>query len=220
MRRADAEAMTREKLARVGLSDKADAHPSRLSGGQQQRVAIVRGLAMNPKRMLFDEPTSALDPEMIGEVLDVMVKLTTEGMTMGVVTHEMGFARQVAHRVIFMGDGRLIESGSPRRFFRQPPNRPRGPVYQPNPGALTRAPAGHLHVRHRRQPAQKACRNHLNFFSYGDRMIQRRLKPGRPEMILPATDRYAGDESGRGPQPVDAPNRPSRRTIAPVTPAH
>lgn len=90
MRRADAEAMTREKLARVGLSDKADAHPSRLSGGQQQRVAIVRGLAMNPKRMLFDEPTSALDPEMIGEVLDVMVKLTTEGMTMGVVTHENG----------------------------------------------------------------------------------------------------------------------------------
>jgi ABC-type polar amino acid transport system ATPase subunit len=120
MKRADAEAMAREKLARVGLSDKADAHPSQLSGGQQQRVAIARGLAMNPKIMLFDEPTSALDPEMIGEVLDVMVKLATEGMTMCVVTHEMGFARQVAHRVIFMDDGRLIESGSPADFFDNP----------------------------------------------------------------------------------------------------
>ena len=120
MRRADAQAMAREKLARVGLSDKADAHPSQLSGGQQQRVAIARGLAMNPKIMLFDEPTSALDPEMIGEVLDVMVKLATEGMTMCVVTHEMGFARQVAHRVIFMDDGRLIESGSPADFFDNP----------------------------------------------------------------------------------------------------
>jgi polar amino acid transport system ATP-binding protein len=120
MRRADAQAMAREKLARVGLSDKADAHPSQLSGGQQQRVAIARGLAMNPKIMLFDEPTSALDPEMIGEVLDVMVKLATEGMTMCVVTHEMGFARQVAHRVIFMDDGRLIESGSPADFFDSP----------------------------------------------------------------------------------------------------
>ncbi len=120
MKRADAEAMAREKLARVGLSDKADAHPSQLSGGRQQRVAIARGLAMNPKIVLLDEPTSALDPEMIGEVLDVMVKLATEGMTMCVVTHEMGFARQVAHRVIFMDDGRLIESGSPADFFDNP----------------------------------------------------------------------------------------------------
>jgi polar amino acid transport system ATP-binding protein len=109
-----------EKLKRVGLVEKADAHPSQLSGGQQQRVAIARGLAMSPKIMLFDEPTSALDPEMIGEVLDVMVKLAGEGITMCVVTHEMGFARQVADRVIFMDEGRLIESGSPAEFFDNP----------------------------------------------------------------------------------------------------
>ena len=120
MKRAQAEALGREKLARVGLADKADAHPSQLSGGQQQRVAIARGLAMAPKIMLFDEPTSALDPEMIGEVLDVMVQLASEGMTMCVVTHEMGFARQVAHRVIFMDDGSLVETGTPRDFFDNP----------------------------------------------------------------------------------------------------
>jgi ABC-type polar amino acid transport system ATPase subunit len=120
MKRSAAEALGREKLARVGLADKADAHPSQLSGGQQQRVAIARGLAMAPKIMLFDEPTSALDPEMIGEVLDVMVKLASEGMTMCVVTHEMGFARQVAHRVIFMDDGSLVETGTPRDFFDNP----------------------------------------------------------------------------------------------------
>jgi ABC-type polar amino acid transport system ATPase subunit len=118
--RKDAEALGRQKLIRVGLEDKADAYPTQLSGGQQQRVAIARGLAMSPKIMLFDEPTSALDPEMIGEVLDVMVKLAKEGMTMCVVTHEMGFARQVADRVIFMDAGQLIETGPPTQFFDNP----------------------------------------------------------------------------------------------------
>ncbi len=116
----DATDLGREKLARVGLDDKADAYPAQLSGGQQQRVAIARGLAMSPKIMLFDEPTSALDPEMIGEVLDVMVKLAKEGMTMCVVTHEMGFARQVAHRVIFMDEGQILESSNPDQFFDNP----------------------------------------------------------------------------------------------------
>jgi len=120
MKRTEAEALGREKLMRVGLANKADSYPSQLSGGQQQRVAIARGLAMTPKIMLFDEPTSALDPEMIGEVLDVMVKLASEGMTMCVVTHEMGFARQVAHRVIFMDEGSLVETGSPNDFFDHP----------------------------------------------------------------------------------------------------
>ena len=120
LNRRDAESLGREKLARVGLADKADSYPTQLSGGQQQRVAIARGLAMAPKIMLFDEPTSALDPEMIGEVLDVMVKLAEEGMTMCVVTHEMGFARQVAHRVIFMDDGKLVETGAPADFFDHP----------------------------------------------------------------------------------------------------
>jgi polar amino acid transport system ATP-binding protein len=120
MKRTDAEALGHEKLARVGLADKAGAHPSQLSGGQQQRVAIARGLAMAPKIMLFDEPTSALDPEMIGEVLDVMIKLASEGMTMCVVTHEMGFARQVAQRVIFMDDGSLVETSTPKDFFDNP----------------------------------------------------------------------------------------------------
>jgi ABC-type polar amino acid transport system ATPase subunit len=109
-----------EKLVRVGLDDKADSYPAQLSGGQQQRVAIARGLAMSPKIMLFDEPTSALDPEMIGEVLDVMIQLAKEGMTMCVVTHEMGFARQVAHRVIFMDEGKIVESGKPDQFFDNP----------------------------------------------------------------------------------------------------
>ena len=120
MSREKAEELAHRTLAQVGLADKADSHPGQLSGGQQQRVAIARGLAMSPKIMLFDEPTSALDPEMIGEVLDVMVKLADQGMTMCVVTHEMGFARQVAHRVIFMDQGQLIESQPPGDFFDHP----------------------------------------------------------------------------------------------------
>ncbi len=107
-------------LEKVGISDKADAYPDNLSGGQQQRVAIARALAMDPKIMLFDEPTSALDPEMIGEVLDVMKNLAREGMTMVVVTHEMGFAREVADRVIFMDDGGIVEVGTPEHFFTNP----------------------------------------------------------------------------------------------------
>jgi len=107
-------------LEKVGILEKAEAFPKMLSGGQQQRVAIARALAMNPKIMLFDEPTSALDPEMIGEVLDVMVKLAREGMTMVVVTHEMGFAREVADRVIFMDGGQIVEVGTPEHFFENP----------------------------------------------------------------------------------------------------
>ena len=117
---AEAVATGRDLLARVGLSDKADAYPSQLSGGQQQRVAIARALAMKPRLMLFDEPTSALDPEMIGEVLEVMQELAREGMTMIVVSHEMGFAREVADRVLMMDDGRIIEEGSPERLFQKP----------------------------------------------------------------------------------------------------
>jgi polar amino acid transport system ATP-binding protein len=120
MKRGEAEDLGREILKKVGIPEKADSYPAQLSGGQQQRVAIARGLAMRPKIMLFDEPTSALDPEMINEVLDVMRKLAHEGMTMIVVTHEMGFAREVAHRIIFMDEGRLIESASPAEFFRNP----------------------------------------------------------------------------------------------------
>lgn len=116
----EAEKIAMEKLEQVGLMDKADAHPAQLSGGQQQRVAIARGLAMSPEIMLFDEPTSALDPEMIGEVLDVMVNLVSEGMTMCVVTHEMGFARKVADRVLFMDEGKIIETGKPADFFDNP----------------------------------------------------------------------------------------------------
>lgn len=107
-------------LEKVGIRDKAQAYPAQLSGGQQQRVAIARALAMNPKIMLFDEPTSALDPEMIGEVLEVMVDLALEGMTMVVVTHEMGFARQVADRVVFMDEGKIVETGTPEHFFQNP----------------------------------------------------------------------------------------------------
>jgi polar amino acid transport system ATP-binding protein len=107
-------------LKKVGIPDKADSYPDNLSGGQQQRVAIARALAMNPKVMLFDEPTSALDPEMIGEVLDVMKTLALEGMTMIVVTHEMGFAREVADRVIFMDEGQIVEVGTPEHFFENP----------------------------------------------------------------------------------------------------
>jgi polar amino acid transport system ATP-binding protein len=117
---AEADANGRRLLNKVGIEEKADVYPARLSGGQQQRVAIARSLAMNPKIMLFDEPTSALDPEMIGEVLDVMVNLAREGMTMVVVTHEMGFAREVADRIVFMDQGEILEVGSPRHFFENP----------------------------------------------------------------------------------------------------
>jgi polar amino acid transport system ATP-binding protein len=117
---ADAERTAMSLLDKVGIPDKAGAYPAMLSGGQQQRVAIARALAMNPKIMLFDEPTSALDPEMIGEVLDVMVKLAQEGMTMVVVTHEMGFAKEVADRVIFMDEGMIVETGTPEHFFKNP----------------------------------------------------------------------------------------------------
>ena len=109
-------------LERVGIADQAEKYPSQLSGGQQQRVAIARALAMEPKLMLFDEPTSALDPEMIGEVLDVMRELASEGMTMLVVTHEMGFAREVAHRVIYIHEGRIVEEGPPDQIFDNPQN--------------------------------------------------------------------------------------------------
>ena len=117
---AEAEKAARALLARVGLVEKADNYPANLSGGQQQRVAIARALAMQPKIMLFDEPTSALDPEMINEVLDVMTTLAREGMTMMCVTHEMGFARRVAHRVVFMDEGQVVEEGTPDEFFRAP----------------------------------------------------------------------------------------------------
>ncbi len=116
----EAEAKARELLARVGLEDKALAYPDQLSGGQKQRAAIVRALCMEPDVMLFDEPTSALDPEMVGEVLDVMKELAEAGMTMVVVTHEMGFARQVANRVIFLDEGVIVEQGSPEQIFGDP----------------------------------------------------------------------------------------------------
>ena len=118
--REEAERIARELLEKVGIPEKASAYPAQLSGGQQQRVAIARALAMQPKIMLFDEPTSALDPEMIGEVLEVMKNLAREGMTMIVVTHEMGFAREVADRIIFMDEGRILEEGPPQLFFKTP----------------------------------------------------------------------------------------------------
>ena len=118
--REEAERIARGLLTKVGIPDKADNHPFQLSGGQQQRVAIARALAMQPKIMLFDEPTSALDPEMIGEVLDVMKNLAKEGMTMVVVSHEMGFAREVAGRAIFMDEGRIVEEGTPDQLFNHP----------------------------------------------------------------------------------------------------
>ncbi len=116
----EARANAERLLARIGLSDKANVYPSTLSGGQKQRVAIVRSLAMNPQVMLFDEPTSALDPEMVGEVLDLMKELAAEGMTMVVVTHEMGFAREVANRVLFIDEGVIMEQGEPAEFFGNP----------------------------------------------------------------------------------------------------
>ena len=117
---AEAEVQARALLERIGLSDKADEYPNMLSGGQKQRIAIVRALAMDPEVMLFDEPTSALDPEMVGEVLDLMRDLAKDGMTMAVVTHEMGFAREVADRVVFMADGKILEEGSPADIFDHP----------------------------------------------------------------------------------------------------
>ena len=120
MKKEEAEKVAMDLLARVGVAEQAHKVPAQLSGGQQQRVAIARSLAMHPKAMLFDEPTSALDPEMINEVLDVMVKLAREGMTMIVVTHEMNFARRVADRVIFMADGQIVETGTPDEFFDHP----------------------------------------------------------------------------------------------------
>ena len=120
MSQAEADAEADKLLARVGLADRGDSYPSALSGGQKQRIAIVRSLAMHPKVMLFDEPTSALDPEMVGEVLDVMKELAHEGMTMVVVTHEMGFAREVGDRVLFMADGKIAESGTPKEIFEHP----------------------------------------------------------------------------------------------------
>ncbi|MEO7060230.1 MAG: amino acid ABC transporter ATP-binding protein [Lapillicoccus sp.] len=118
--KADAEKRAKELLERVGVAHQSEKFPAQLSGGQQQRVAIARSLAMDPKVMLFDEPTSALDPEMINEVLDVMVELAKSGMTMIVVTHEMGFARKAAHRVVFMSDGQIVEAGEPEDFFTHP----------------------------------------------------------------------------------------------------
>ena len=118
--KAEAEKNAMALLERVGLADRADAYPSQLSGGQKQRIAIVRALAMNPDVMLFDEPTSALDPEMVGEVLEVMKQLAKEGMTMVVVTHEMGFAREVGTKVVFVDEGVIVEQGSPEEFFENP----------------------------------------------------------------------------------------------------
>jgi len=120
--RTEARKIGMELLARVGLKDKANAYPDQLSGGQKQRVAIARSLALNPKVMLFDEPTSALDPELVGEVLEVMKTLATDGMTMVVVSHEMGFAREVADRAIFMDDGVIVEENTPETFFTNPQN--------------------------------------------------------------------------------------------------
>ena len=120
MKKEEAKILAKELLKKVGLSDKEEAYPSSLSGGQKQRVAIARALAMNPEVMLFDEPTSALDPEMVGEVLQVMKNLAKEGMTMVVVTHEMGFAKEVCDRVIFMADGEIVEEGDPNLIFTKP----------------------------------------------------------------------------------------------------
>lgn len=122
MTQEEADKVASELLVKVGLADKANAYPAQLSGGQKQRIAIARSLAMNPDVMLFDEPTSALDPEMVGEVLNLMKQLAEDGMTMIVVTHEMGFAREVASRVMFMDDGRIVESAAPEEFFSNPKN--------------------------------------------------------------------------------------------------
>ena len=122
MTEEEANAKADDLLEKVGLYDKCDAYPSQLSGGQKQRIAIARALAMNPEVMLFDEPTSALDPEMVGEVLNLMKQLASDGMTMIVVTHEMGFAKEVASRVMFMDDGQILEEAPPEEFFSNPKN--------------------------------------------------------------------------------------------------
>ncbi len=122
MNKKDAEERARQLLERIGLSDKANAYPSQLSGGQKQRIAIVRALAMNPSVLLFDEPTSALDPEMVGEVLELMKELANEGMTLVVVTHEMGFAKEVGSRILFIDDGKIAEEAPPEEFFTNPKN--------------------------------------------------------------------------------------------------
>ena len=122
MSKEEANDTASQLLRRVGLTEKADAYPNQLSGGQKQRIAIIRALAMNPKVMLFDEPTSALDPEMVGEVLGVMKELAADGMTMVVVTHEMGFAREVGNRVLFMDEGKILEQGTPDQMFNHPQN--------------------------------------------------------------------------------------------------
>ena len=122
MKQEEADQVAMQLLRRVGLEEKAEAYPNQLSGGQKQRIAIVRALAMNPKVMLFDEPTSALDPEMVGDVLNVMKELADDGMTMVVVTHEMGFAREVGSRILFMDEGRIVEQGSPEEVFGNPQN--------------------------------------------------------------------------------------------------
>jgi len=122
MSKEDAEVLARKLLKKVGLEDKADSYPAQLSGGQQQRIAIARALAMEPEVMLFDEPTSALDPEMVGEVLDVMKDLANQGMTMVIVTHEMGFAKEVGSRVLFMDDGKIVEQAPPNELFSNPQN--------------------------------------------------------------------------------------------------
>lgn len=122
MTKQEAENKAQELLKRVGLEEKANQYPSQISGGQKQRIAIIRALAMNPDVMLFDEPTSALDPEMVGEVLDLMKQLAREGMTMVVVTHEMGFAREVGSKVVFMDDGKIVEENEPQEFFANPQN--------------------------------------------------------------------------------------------------
>lgn len=120
MNESEARDKARYLLERVGLMDKIDEHPGRLSGGQKQRIAIARALAMSPKTMLFDEPTSSLDPEMIGEVLEVMLELASDGMTMVIVTHEMGFARKISNRILFMDEGMIVEQGSPDQLFDNP----------------------------------------------------------------------------------------------------
>ena len=122
MTQAEADAKATELLQKVGLADKANQYPDQLSGGQKQRIAIARALAMNPDVMLFDEPTSALDPEMVGEVLELMRELADDGMTMIVVTHEMGFAKEVASRVMFMDGGKIVEENEPQEFFSNPKN--------------------------------------------------------------------------------------------------
>ena len=139
--RSEAREKAMALLERVGIANQADKYPAQLSGGQQQRVAIARSLAMNPKVMLFDEPTSALDPEMINEVLDVMTSLAEEGMTMVVVTHEMGFARGAANRVVFMADGAIVEDAEPERVLREPEDRPRQRLPRQDPQPLKLAPA-------------------------------------------------------------------------------